>query len=133
MSWKKHDYEEIPGSYVFDGKTSHGSYALNKLFFSFNEDANRKAYADDPAAYADKFDLSEEQRDALLAGDFLALLKMGANIYYLAKLAIPSGTSVQDTGAAFHGITTEEFKAHLLGNAEGFEEKLEDAGGFWNG
>ena len=133
MSWKKHEYEAIPGTYVFDGKTSHSSYALNKMFYSFNEEENRQAYADDPAAYADKVGLNEEQKAALLGGDFLALLRMGANIYYLAKLAIPSGTSVQDAGAAFHGITTEDFKAHLLGNAEGFKEKLENAGGFWNG
>lgn len=38
MSWQKHDYEDIPGTYVFDGKTSHSSYALNKLFFSFNDE-----------------------------------------------------------------------------------------------
>jgi len=133
MSWKEHDYESIPGTYVFDGKTSHSSYALNKLFYSFNQEENRKAFADDPEAYAGKFGLPDDQKAALLAGDFLALLKMGANIYYLAKLAIPSGTSVQDAGAAFHGITTDEFKALLQGNAEGFEEKLDRAGGFWHG
>jgi len=133
VSWKKHEYEEIPGTYVFDGKTSHSSYALNKLFYSFNKEENRKEFHDDPATYADKYGLNEEQKTALLAGDFLALLRMGANIYYLAKLAIPSGTSVQDAGAAFHGITTDEFKNHLLGNADGFKEKLENAGGFWNG
>jgi protocatechuate 4,5-dioxygenase alpha chain len=133
VSWKKHDYEEIPGTYVFDGKTSHSSYGLNKLFYSFNQEENRKAFAADPAGYADRFPLTDEQRQALLSGDFLALLKMGANIYYLAKLAIPSGTSVQDAGAAFHGISTEDFKALLQGNAEGFQEKLDNAGGFWNG
>ena len=122
MSWKDHDYEEIPGTYVFDGKMSHSSYALNKLLYSFNEEENRKKYADDPEAYAEQYGLAEDQKAALLAGEFLALLRMGANFYYLAKLAIPSGTSVQDAGAAFHGITTEDFKAHLLGNAEGFEE-----------
>lgn len=133
MSWKEHDYEKIPGTYVFDGKTSHSSYALNKMFFSFNEEENRKEFAEDPAAYADKYGLPPEHKEALLAGDFLALLKMGANIYYLAKLAIPSGTSVQDAGAGFHGVTTDEFKAYLQHNAEGFKEKLDKAGGFWNG
>lgn len=133
MSWKKHDYENIPGTYVFDGKTSHSSYALNKLFYSFNHEENRKAFAEDPAAYADKYGVTGEQKEALLAGDFLKLLRMGANVYFLAKLAIPSGTSVQDAGAAFQGITTEEFKQHLLERAEGFQEKLEEEGGFWNG
>jgi protocatechuate 4,5-dioxygenase alpha chain len=133
VTWNTHDYDEIPGTYVFDGKTSHSAYALNKMFFSFNTEANRKEFAGDPAAYADEYGLTDEQKRALLAGDFLALLQLGANIYYLAKLAVPSGTSVQDAGAAFHGITTEEFQALLRGNAEGFREKLEKAGGFWNG
>jgi len=133
VSWQKHDYENIPGTYVFDGKTSHSSYALNKLFYSFNKEESRKAFAEDPEGYADKFGLTGEQKQALLTGDFLTLLKMGANIYLLAKLAIPSGVSVQDAGAAFQGIPTEEFKKNLLTKAEGFQEKLEKEGGFWNG
>lgn len=133
MNWQKHDYENIPGTYVFDGKTSHSSYALNKLFYSFNHEENRQAFAEDPAAYADKFGVTGEQKEALLAGDFLALLKMGANVYYLAKLAIPSGTSVQDAGAAFQGITTEEFKENLLKKADGFKERLDKEGGYWHG
>ena len=31
MSWKKHDYEDIPGTYVFDGKAAHAAYGMNKL------------------------------------------------------------------------------------------------------
>lgn len=133
MPWRKHDYDDIPGTYVFNGENAYSAYGLNKLLFSFNHEENRKAFADDPAAYADKFDLTGEQREALLAGDFLEILRLGANIYYMAKLAIPSGVSVQDAGAAFQGITTEEFKAKLLAKGEGLEEKLKKEGGFWNG
>jgi len=131
--WKTHDYEKIPGTYVFDGKHAHAAYAVNKLFYSFNQEENRRAFAEDPAAYADRFGLTPEQKEALLAGDFLGLLRMGANVYYLAKLAIPSGLSVQGVGAAFHGITLEEFQALLRANAAGFEDKLERIGGFWHG
>jgi len=133
MPWRKHDYDDIPGTYVFNGENACTAYGLNKLLFSFNREENRKAFADDPAGYADKFDLTDEQREALLAGDFLQILRLGANIYYMAKLAIPAGVSVQDAGAAFQGITTEEFKAKLQEKGEGFVEKLEKEGGFWNG
>ena len=51
----------------------------------------------------------------------------------MAKIAIPRGTSVQDAGAAFQGITTEEFQAKLLKNREGLEERLAKVGGYWNG
>jgi protocatechuate 4,5-dioxygenase alpha chain len=132
MSWKEHPYDSIPGTYVFDGKTSHSSYGLNKLLFSFNHEENRQAFADDPAAYADKYGLTEEQKQTLLANDFLGLLRLGANIYYLAKLAVPRGFSVQDAGAAFQGVTRDEFQAKLDAKAEGLIDKLEKRG-YWNG
>src|SRR5690606_31571074 len=71
MVWRRHDYEAIPGTYVFDGKTAHSAYALNKLLFSFNSADNRAQYAADPGAYADKYGLTPEQKAALLADDFL--------------------------------------------------------------
>ncbi len=69
----------------------------------------------------------------MLAGDYLELLRLGANIYYLAKVAIPAGVSVQDVGGAFRGITTEEFRERLLNQAAGFEDRLDETGGYWNG
>ena len=132
MAWKEHDYDSIPGTYVFNGETSHSSYPLNKLLFSFNEEDNRQEFAADPAAYADKFGLSEEQKAALLNDDFLGMIRLGANIYYLAKLAVPRGFSVQDAGAAFQGITTKEFQAKLDARAEGLIDRLKEEG-YWNG
>jgi len=132
MTWKTHDYDAIPGTYVFDGETSHAAYPLNKLLFSFNHEENRQEFAADPAAYADKFGLTAEQKKALLTDDFLGMIRLGANIYYLAKLAVPRGFSVQDAGAAFHGITTKEFQAKLDQKAEGLLDKLKERG-YWNG
>src|SRR4051794_31152177 len=54
-SWTKHDYEDIPGTYVFDGRHAYGAYPLNKLLFSFCDEANRTEFDKDPAAYCDKF------------------------------------------------------------------------------
>ena len=133
MNWIKHDYDNIPGTYVFDGKTSHSAYGLNKMLFSFNHQENRQAFDRDAEAYASQFGLTDAQKTALLNEDFLELLRLGANIYFMAKLAVPRGVSVQDACAAFHGITTEEFKALLSRNVEGLEQKLEQIGGFWNG
>lgn len=132
MSWKKHDYDNIPGTYVFDGKTSNAAFPLNKLLFSFNSEENRQEFADDPAAYADKYGLTPEQKKALLNDDFLGMIRLGANIYYLAKLAVPRGFSVQDAGAAFQGVTTDEFKANLESKADGLIDKLKERG-YWNG
>lgn len=133
MVWNKHDYDDIPGTYVFDGKRSHSAYALNKLLFSFIDEKNRQAFNQDPGAYADKYGLPAHHREMLVNFDFLGMLRNGANIYYLAKLALPKGVSIQDAGAAFHQITTAEFQAKLDQKAAGFTEKLEKLGGYWNG
>ena len=133
MSWSKHDYDDIPGTYVFDGKHAHGAYPLNKLLFSFNEEDNRNAFERDPAAYCDRFGVSGHYKELVLKQDFLGMLRAGANIYYLAKMAVPRGTSVQDAGAAFQGISTPEFQAKLLEKGLGLPERLTERGGYWNG
>jgi protocatechuate 4,5-dioxygenase alpha chain len=133
MNWSKHDYEDIPGTYVFDGKHAHGAYSLNKLLFSFCEEGNRTDFDRNPAAYCDKYGLDAKYRDLVLTQDFLGMLRAGANIYYLAKMAIPRGTSVQDAGARFQGITTEEFQQKLLAKGDGLVDKLKARGGYWVG
>ncbi len=133
MVWKTHDYDNIPGTYVFDGKQSSESYELNKLFYSLNEADNREALWNDPEAYMAKFNLTDEQRDALRNNNFLEVVKKGGNIYYLAKMAIPRGISVQHVGAQFQDITVDDFRQKLEDNAEGFVEKLNKVGGYWNG
>lgn len=133
MVWKKHSYDDIPGTYVFDGKQAAGAYELNKLFFSLNSADNRAALEADPEKYMAKFKLSDEQKDALRANDFLNVVRKGGNIYYLAKMAIPRGISVQHIGAEFQKITVDEFRDKLQSNADGMIEKLEKAGGYWNG
>lgn len=133
MTWSRHDYDDIPGTYVFDGKHAHGSYPLNKLLFSFCDETNRNEFDRDPAAYCDKYGVAGEYKALVLKKDFLGMLRAGANIYYLAKMAIPRGTSVQDAGAQFQGITTAEFQRKLLAKGDGLVEKLKTREGYWVG
>ena len=133
MAWDKHDYEDIPGTYVFDGKHAHGAYPLNKLLFSFNSEESRTEFDRNPAAYCDKFGVTGKYKEFVLKKDFLGMLRAGANIYYMAKMAIPRGTSVQDAGAQFQGISTKEFQAKLLAKGDGLTDRLAQRGGFWNG
>jgi len=133
MTWRTHEYDRIPGTYVFNGENAHRAYALNRLLFSFNQATNRQEFAWNESDYADRFGLNAEQKAALLNRDFLKMIRLGANIYYVAKLAIPSGVSVQDAGAAFQGITTQEFKAKLAARGENLQERLAQEGGYWLG
>ena len=64
-----------------------------------------------------------------MGGAFISLLLSR----FMAKMAIPRGTSVQDAGAQFQGITTAEFQAKLSAQAEGLIDKLKAREGYWIG
>lgn len=133
MTWNKHDYDDIPGTYVFNGERSNRGYQINKMAFSFNQASNREEFAKDMAAYCDKFGLGEEEKKAVLEADFISLLRLGGNIYYLAKIAIFHGMTVQDACAKMSQISTPEFHQRLRDNSKGFQEKIKSLGGYFNG
>jgi protocatechuate 4,5-dioxygenase alpha chain len=104
---------EIWGTPIFDGQAARRGYALNKMCFSFNEAVNRAAFLRDEEAYCRRFGLDEAQRDAVRRRDVLAMIAVGGNIYYLAKLAGIFGLNVQDIGAQQTGRSVEDFRAML--------------------
>ncbi len=115
------DYDDIPGTFVFDGRRSRQGYALNKLFMSLNDPANRDAMRADEAAYLDRFALSAEQRDAVVRRDWLRLLELGGNIYYVYKLAAFDGMTFQQLAAEQTGLTEEEYAAMMLAGGRPIE------------
>lgn len=105
--------QPVPGTTIFDGIEAQKGYALNKMCYSFNDAANRRAFLEDEAGYCARFGLTGPQRQAVASRDVLALLAAGGNIYYLAKLAGIFQLSVQDIGAQQTGLSLSEFKAKL--------------------
>ena len=114
MVWKKHEYDKLPGTYVFDGRMATMGYALNKMCMSFNDEPNRQEFLRDEDSYCRRFRLTDEQCAAVKARDWLNMLRLGGNVYYLAKLATFSGKNMQDIGAEMQNIPVEEFKARLV-------------------
>lgn len=110
------DYRQIPGTYVFDGEHNHKGYGLNMFCKSLDLESNRAAFRADSPYYLDRFMLSDEQRRAVLARDWLGMLRLGGNIYYTFKLAILDGLTMQHVGAAMsaNGMSVDEFRAMML-------------------
>ena len=104
----------IPGTTPFDGDQARKGYALNKMCFSFNDEANRKAFLADEEAYMKKYHLNEQQAAAVRAKNVLQLIAAGGNAYYLAKFAGIFKLDMQDIGAQQTGMTKDEFKAMLV-------------------
>jgi len=106
--------QPVPGTTIFDGEQARKGYALNKMCYSFNDAANRKAFLADEDAYCDKFGLNAQQRAAIRNRNVLELIEAGGNAYYLAKFAGIFGLDMQDIGAQQTGLTKDQFKAKLL-------------------
>ena len=104
----------IPGTTLFDQHMAQKGYALNKMCYSFNEQANRAAFVADPEAYMRRFGLTEQQADAIRSKQVLQMLEAGGNAYYLAKFAGIFGLNMQDIGAQQTGMSKEAFMAKLV-------------------
>ena len=106
--------QPVPGTTIFDGEQARKGYALNKMCYSFNDAANRKAFVADENAYCARYGLNAQQREAIRNRNVLQLLEAGGNAYYLAKFAGIFGLDMQDIGAQQTGVSKDEFKARLL-------------------
>jgi protocatechuate 4,5-dioxygenase alpha chain len=106
--------QPVPGTIIFDSVQARKGYALNKMCYSFNDAANRKAFLADEDAYCAKYGLNAQQREAIRNRNVLQLLEAGGNAYYLAKFAGIFGLDMQDIGAQQTGLTKDQFRAKLL-------------------
>jgi protocatechuate 4,5-dioxygenase alpha chain len=108
------DYDDIPGTVVFDGRRSQRGYALNKFLMSLNQPANREAFRTDEATYLDRFAVDDEQREAVLRREWLRLIELGGNVYYTYKLAACDGMTFQDLAGEQTGMSAEDFAQMML-------------------
>lgn len=128
------DYDDIPGTYVFDGERSRNGYQLNMFCMSLNQEENRNEFKKDEKAYLSKFPMTDEQHHAVLDRDWLGMLRLGGNIYYTFKIAICDGMTMQAAGAAMSGtgMTEDDFRQMMLNGGrsiEGNRSKKEQSNG----
>lgn len=121
MTTEARDYDDIPGTYVFDGRHHRAGYTLNMFCMSLNEEANRDRFRADPGGYLDGYDLTADQRQAVERRDWLEMLRLGGNIYYTFKLAIFDDLTMQDVGGEMSGVTAEEFSQMMIEGGRSIE------------
>ncbi len=101
----------VPDSYIFDGARSRAGLALNEMCLTLTSAANRDAFKADEAAYMARYALSDEQRQAVAARNWLRLIQLGGNIYLLMKIGACVGHGLYAIGAQQRGETLDEFLA----------------------
>lgn len=115
------EYDDIPGTYVFDGRRSRAGYHLNMFCMTLNEAANRDAFKADPEAYMSGFKMTDAQRRAVVDRDYLEMLRLGGNIYYTFKIAICDGRSMQYVGGDMSGISEDQFRQMMISGGRSIE------------
>jgi protocatechuate 4,5-dioxygenase, alpha chain len=103
------EFDDVPGTYLFDRHRSRQGYHLNMFYFSLMKAKNREAFLADQEKYLDQFPMTAEQRKAVLARDWLGMIKLGGNIYYMSKLGATDGKSFQYMAGAMSGVTQEQY------------------------
>src|SRR5712692_10502175 len=115
------DYDDIPGTFVFDAERSRQGYGINMFCMSLMKDANRKAFKANEAEYLKKFNLTPAQTDAILKREYNRMLELGGNIYFTAKLGATDGHSFQHMAAIMTSSTQEDYAKMMLGGGRSVE------------
>jgi len=111
---KPNEYDDIPGTTVFDAQRSRQGYHLNMFCMSLMKAENRAAFKENERAYLDRYPMTGEQKQAVLDRDWNRMISLGGNIYFLAKLFFTDGKSFQYVAAVMTGSTQEEYAQMML-------------------
>ncbi|MCY4243222.1 MAG: protocatechuate 4,5-dioxygenase subunit alpha [Rhodobacter sp.] len=110
----KKDYEDIPGTIVFDADRGREGYQLNQFCISLRLQRNRDEFNADEEAYLDRYRMTPEQRQAVRDRDWNGLLALGGNIYYTSKLAANDGINFQNLAGLMTGMGVEAYREMML-------------------
>ena len=107
-------YQDVPGTIIFDAEQSRKGYWLNQFCMSLMKPENRTRFKADERAYLDEWDMTDEQKQAVLARDLNWCIRTGGNIYFLAKIGATDGLSFQQMAGSMTGMTEEEYRNMML-------------------
>jgi protocatechuate 4,5-dioxygenase alpha chain len=130
MARQPQEYDDIPGTFVFDAEKSRQGYGINMFCMSLMKDENRKAFKANEAEYLKRFPLSPAQTEAILKREYNRMLELGGNIYFTAKLGATDGHSFRHLAALMTGSTQDDYAAMMLGGGRSVEGNRSKSGKF---
>ena len=125
---QENEYEDIPGTFVFNADRSRQGYGINMFCMSLMKDTNRKAFKANEAEYLKQYPLTPEQTAAILKRDYNRMLELGGNIYFTAKLGATDGHSFRHLAAVMTGSTQEDYAAMMLAGGRSVEGNRSKSG-----
>jgi protocatechuate 4,5-dioxygenase alpha chain len=128
MSKQPEEYEDIPGTWVFDAQRARQGYHLNAFLYSLMKAENRAEFLADERKYLTKYPMTEAQRDAVVNRAWNALLELGGVSYALAKLAFTDKKSYQFMASQMVGVPEGDYVKMMLAGGrspDGWRSKSE--------
>ena len=114
-------YLDVPGTTVFDMEQSRKGYGLNQFCMSLMKADNRARFKANERTYLDEWDMSEEQKQAVMARDLNWCIRTGGNIYFLAKIGATDGKSFQQMAGSMTGLTEDEYRNMMISGGRSVE------------
>lgn len=121
-------FEDLPGTTIFTIEKARDGFALNQFCMSLRTEENRKEFLADEAAYLDKWEMSPEQKEAVLTRNFQQMLDTGGNVYFLSKIFASEGLSYVQAVSTMTDMNVEQYQAMMLAGGrdiEGWRSKKE--------
>ncbi|MDH3293039.1 MAG: protocatechuate 4,5-dioxygenase subunit alpha [Acidimicrobiia bacterium] len=107
-------YDDVPGTTIFDTDQARKGYWLNQFAASLMSAANRTRFLADERAYLDEWEMTEEQKQAVLDRDLNRMIALGGNIYFLARIGATDGRSFQQMAGSMTGMSEEDYRAMMV-------------------
>jgi len=114
-------YKDLPGTTIFDADQSRKGYWLNQFCMSLMKADNRERFKADERAYLDDWPMTEAQKAAVLARDLNECIRLGGNIYFLAKIGATDGKSFQQMAGSMTGMSESEYRDMMLSGGRSIE------------
>jgi protocatechuate 4,5-dioxygenase alpha chain len=114
-------YLDVPGTTIFDAEQSRRGYWLNQFCMSLMSPENRERFKSDERSYLAEWDMTDEQKQAVLDRDYNEMIALGGNIYFLSKLGATDGSSFQKMASLMTGMTEDEYRDMMVAGGRPIE------------
>lgn len=121
-------FKDIPGTTIFTIEKARQGFWLNQFCMSLREEANRKRFLGAEREYLDEWQMTEEQKQAVLDRDFQKMLDFGGNVYFLSKIFASDGLSYVQAVSTMTDMNVEQYQQMMLNGGrkvEGLRSKKE--------
>jgi protocatechuate 4,5-dioxygenase alpha chain len=121
-------FDDIPGTTIFTIEKARAGFHLNQFCMSLRSAENRERFLADNRAYLDEWEMTEEQKQAVIDRDFQKMLDFGGNVYFLSKIFASEGLSYVQAVSTMTDMNVEQYQAMMLAggrSVEGLRSKKE--------